>query len=257
MMMLFAQTAFIGIDPTAGKRPLTYAALDSELRLLSLAQGNLDEVLAFVAGQRQAVVGVCSPRRPSMGVMERPEVRAQLTPPPRPGRWMKVRMVEYQLRRRRISTYQTPDTEQKCPRWIQMGFMLYRRLEGLGFKPYPAGESQQQYLEVYPHASYTVLLGQAPFLKNSLEGRIQRQLILYERGINLPDPMRFFEEITRHRLLKGILPDEHLCTAGELDALVAAYTAWMAVTSPEKVSLLGHEEEGLVVLPAPDLKAQY
>ncbi len=257
MMMFFANTAFIGIDPTAGKRPITYAALDSELRMLSLASGTLDQVLAFVAGQHQAIVGVCAPRSPSMGVMERAEVRAQLTPPPRPGRWTKVRLVEYQLRRRRISTYQTPDTEQKCPRWMQVGFQVYRRLEGLGFKAYPAEESSRQFLEVYPHASFTVLLGQAPFAKNTLEGRLQRQLILYECGINLPDPMRFFEEITRHRLLRGILPDEHLCTTGELDALVAAYTAWMAVKSPEKITLLGHEEEGQLVLPASELKSQY
>ena len=138
-----------------------------------------------------------------------------------------------------------------------MGFNLYRRLEGLGFQPYPAGESTHQYLEVYPHACYTVLLGVPPFPKNSLEGRIQRQLILYENRAHVPDPMRLFEEITRHRILKGILPDEGLYSPAGLDALVAAFTAWKAVTHPDEVTVLGQPEEGQIILPAAELKSHY
>ena len=52
--MLFTHTTFIGIDPTAGVRPFTYTALNNKLELLALGQGNMDEVLAFVAGQRGA-----------------------------------------------------------------------------------------------------------------------------------------------------------------------------------------------------------
>ena len=59
--MLFTHTTFIGIDPTAGVRPFTYTALNNELELLALGQGNMDEVLAFVAGQREAIVAVTSP----------------------------------------------------------------------------------------------------------------------------------------------------------------------------------------------------
>jgi len=256
-MMIFANTSFVGIDPTAGKRPMAYAALDGDLRLLALSQGDLDHVLAFLAGQRRVVVAVCAPRRPSTGAMTLPEVRQQLTPPPRPGRWMKYRVAEYQLRSHRISTYQTPADEQKCPRWMKMGFNLYHRLEGLAFQPYPAGESSHQYLEVYPHASFTALLGVAPFPKNSLEGRIQRQLVLHENRTRLPDPMRLFEEITRHRILKGILPDEHLLTPAALDALVAAFTAWKAVTHPEEITVLGYPEEGQMILPVAELKSRY
>ena len=40
--------------------------------------------------------------------------------------------------------------------------------------------------------------------------------------------MEFFEEVTRHRLRHGILPLEKLYTPGELDALTAAYLAWLA-----------------------------
>ncbi|OGO27981.1 MAG: hypothetical protein A2Z16_00640 [Chloroflexi bacterium RBG_16_54_18] len=255
--MFFTNTTFLGIDPTAGRRPFIYAALGEDLHLLALGQGEMEEVLAFVAGQRQAVVAVCAPRRPNQRIMERPDVREQLSPPPRPGRWINFRLAEYLLRRHNISSPKTPRVEKECPNWMRMGFKLHRRLEGLGYEIYPHENSPRQLLEVYPHASYTALLGVSPFPKNTLEGRLQRQLVLYEQKINVPDPMRFFEEVTRHRLLRGILPGEGLYETGELDALVAAYTAVKAVLHPEQVTRLGHPEEGQIILPVAELKSKY
>ena len=69
--------------------------------------------------------------------------------------------------------------------------------------------------------------------------------------------MRVFEEITRYRLLQGILPLDDLYSARELDALVAAFTAWVAATSPEGVTILGAAEEGQIVLPSADLQSRY
>ncbi|RPI33945.1 MAG: DUF429 domain-containing protein [Chloroflexota bacterium] len=255
--MLFSNTTFIGIDPTAGQRPFAYAAIDSDLHLLALGDCYLDDVLAFVAGQRQAFVAVCAPRRPNQGVMERPEVRAGLSPAPRPGRWIHFRLAEYQLRQHHISCPPTPPHEKECPNWMQVGFTLFRRLEGLGYQTYPTSGASLQFLEVYPFASFCALLGLVPFPKHSLEGRIQRQLVLYEQNLRIPDPMRFFEEITRHRLLQGILPIEDLYKPSELDALIAAYTAWMAATHPGQTSLLGDESEGQVVIPVAELKRRY
>jgi hypothetical protein len=255
-MMLFNPSTFIGIDPTAGKKPFTYAALDGNLNLLALGQAEMDETLAFVAGQRQAAVAVCAPRQPNQGVMERAEVRQALTPPPRPGRWNNFRLCEYLLRQRNIACPKTPAREKDCPRWMRMGFTLFHRLEGFGFRPYPA-EGPLVSLEVYPHASYTVLLGLHPFPKNTLEGRLQRQLALQEQDVKAPDPMRFFEEVTRYRLLKGVLPTENLYTPGELDALAAAFTAWLASAHPAQITRLGDPAEGEIILPAGELKSRY
>ncbi len=44
---------------------------------------------------------------------------------------------------------------------------------------------------------------------------------------------------------------------GELDALVAAFTAWKASLHPEQVTCLGHPDEGRVVLPVAELKSRY
>ena len=255
--MFTTQSIFIGIDPTAGKKPFSYAVLDGSLRLLVLAQGTLDEVLAFCGGQRGAVAAVCAPRRPNQGLMEQEELRQRISPPPKPGRWTGFRLAEYLLRQHHIATYKTPAAEQDCPAWMRMGFQLYRRLEGFGYQPYPAAEAPLQWLEVYPHACYCALLGQVPLPKNTFEGRIQRQLALVEQELDIPDPMELFEEITRYRLLQGILPLDELYSQGELDALVAAYTAWLAADQPAKVTALGDPAEGVVIVPAAELKRHY
>jgi hypothetical protein len=52
-----------------------------------------------------------------------------------------------------------------------------------------------------------------------------------------------------HRLLNNRLPTENLYSSAELNALAAAYTAWVAGCQPEKISAIGHEEEGFIYLP--------
>jgi hypothetical protein len=255
--MFFTNTTYIGIDPSAGVRPFIYAALDQELRPLVLGEGRIDDVLAFLAGQRQAVVAIAAPRQPNQGVMAKEEIRRQLSPAPSRGRWADFRLADYLLRQRNISVPQTPSDEAACPNWMQMGFRLYRKLDLLGYQSFPQEDAPRQYLEVYPHACFTVLLGQAPFPKNSLEGRIQRQLVLYDLKVKISDPMLFFEEITSHRIFRGILPVEHLSTPGELDALISAYTAWIAVNHPNDLTLLGDVEEGQVAIPSKQLKSHY
>lgn len=248
--MLFEKSTFIGIDPSAGEKPFVYTAIDSGLRILALGTGRMEDILAFTAGQQQAVVAVCAPRQPNIGLLAVNEVRQNLTPPPKPGRWLDFRVVDFLLRQRGITIPRTPADESDCPNWMRNGFLLHRRLENLDYKRYPAPEADCQILEVYPYACYVTLLGGVlPFPKSTLEGRLQRQLVLYENRVGVTDPMDFFEEVTRHRLLKSQLPVHSLYSAGELDALVAAYTAWLAAIHPERVEVLGNHDEGEVVLP--------
>jgi len=88
-----------------------------------------------------------------------------------------------------------------------------------------------------------------PMRKDSLEGRMQRQLLLFREGVEIPDPMDAFEEITRHHLLEGSLTLPRLFTHDELDALVSAYTAYVAARHPGRVTLVGDPEEGQIVVP--------
>lgn len=255
--MLFSRTTFIGIDPTAGQRPFTYAALDQNLELLALSAGSLEEVTAFAGGQRAAVVGINAPRQPNQGLMRDEAIREQLSPRPNPGRWLGYRVAEYELYQHGISIPPTPPRKEDCPRWMQMGFQVFQRLEHFGYQQFPTEAAECIVFETYPHGAYCALLGITPFPKHTLEGRLQRQLILHENQVRVHNPMRIFEEITRYRLLNGILPLDTLLTVDELDALVAAYTAWYTSRYSTEITVLGEVSEGQIVLPVPALKRQY
>ena len=138
-----------------------------------------------------------------------------------------------------------------------MGFDLFRRLNEAGFKQYPSEEAPQQWLETHPHAAFCALLGQIPLSKPTLEGRLQRQIALYEQGIDMKDPMEFFEEITRHKLLHGAFPMELVYTAEELDTVMAAYMAYCVINSPQETVFIGDQQEGQIALPVANLKERY
>ena len=253
--MLFSETTFIGIDASGGRHPFTYAALDKDCQLVALAAGEMDEVLAFLGGQQDTVVAINAPRGPNKGLVRNKLEKQSLTPGHLRGADM--RLVEYELRERGISVSPTSSRPEACAAWMQMGFDFYRKLEGMGFKPYPSENASHLWLETHPHAAYCALLGQLPLPKPTLEGRLQRQLVLFEQNMGIKDPMEFFEEITRHRLLKGGLPTEFIYTAEELDALVAAYTAYLAASQPGEVLRVGNQQEGEIVLPVSGLKEAY
>jgi predicted nuclease with RNAse H fold len=253
--MLFSDRTYIGIDPTASRHPFTYAALDQECKLLSMAAGELEDVLAFLGGQQCACVAVNAPPRPNQGLVKKILEKQSLTPGHLRG--ADIRLAEHELRRHGISVSPTPSRTEACPAWAQLGFDFYRRLEGMGYRPYPSEAATHQWLETHPHAAFCALLEQIPLPKPTLEGRLQRQLVLYEQNVGIQDPMDLFEEITRHRLLKGILPAKLIYAAEELDALAAAYTAFLAADHPAEVVLLGDPTEGQIVLPVRILKEHY
>jgi predicted nuclease with RNAse H fold len=253
--MLFTKTTFIGVDPSGGRRPFTYAALDQDCQLIALASGEIEDVLAFLGGQQARVVAVNAPSCTNKGLVRKRLEKQSLTPGHMRG--VDMRQVEYELRERGISISPTPARPETCAAWMQMGFSFYHHLQEMGFKPFPAEDASHGWLETHPHAAFCALLGQIPLSKPSLEGRLQRQLVLHEQDMGIKDPMEFFEEITRHKLLHGALPVEFIYTAEELDALVAAYTAYLTVSHPDEVVWVGNKQEGQLVLPVALLKETY
>ncbi len=253
--MLFTDSVCVGIDTTSGRKAFTYAALDRDLNLIALAEAELEEVAAFLGGQKSATVAVNAPSHVNAGFVRKALEKQSLTPHVMRG--VDIRMAEYELRERGIALSGTGSREMLCPAWVQVGFALYRKLAKLGFKPYPEEGESYQWLETHPHACFSVLLGRPPLAKPTLEGRLQRELILFENGVRIKDPMDFFEEITRHKLMNGILPLELVHYPEQLDALVAAYTAWLAIVKPFELTRLGNKQEGFITLPAPVLKEKY
>lgn len=253
--MFFTDSAFIGIDLASGRKSFTYAALDKDLNLLALAGGEMEEMTAFLAGQSSAAAAVNAPVGVNRGLVREALKSKMLTP--YQIRRAELRLAEHELRERGIAATKTPASAALCPAWMRAGFALYRKLEKMDFKKYPEKDSAYQVLETNPHACYCVLAGQAPLPRLSLEGRLQRQLILYESGLRIGDPMDFFEEITRYKISKGIWPMDLLYSPAQLDALAAAFTAWLALNKPEHVSMIGDAKEGMIVLPEKELKEKY
>ena len=253
--MLFDTHIFVGVDPSGGRKPFTYAAFDAQGRLLTLADGVMDDVLAYLGGQQEALVAVNAPQRPNSGLVR--ETRQSLPLLHQSGRAQDMRLAEHSLRERGINVAATPARREYCSAWVQDGFDFYRRMAELGYQRHAEGKLARIFRETHPQACFAVLLGQLPLSRSSLEGRLQRQLILYEQGLRIRDPMDFFEELTRHKLLKGHLPLDLLYTPEQLDALAAAHTAWLAGTKPFETSLIGDPEEGQITLPASELKSKY
>ncbi|MBI3159008.1 MAG: hypothetical protein HYZ26_05360 [Chloroflexi bacterium] len=247
--MLFTRSTFIGIDPAAGRGSVAYAALDGELKPLALGRGRLAEALAFAGGQQEAWAAVHGPSGYNRGLMADKKRRAALDPAPKPGQLLNLRLAEYEILRQRLPIYKTPRTADGLRGWQKTALRLHEQLDKLGYKASPRGAAKRRRLESAPDLCYRRWLGRAPFYPHSIEGRLQRQIVLYDLGVQVADPMNFFEEVTRHRLLQGILPDEMLYRPAELNALALAALAWLAANRPEEVEALGDKQEGQVTLP--------
>lgn len=115
---------------------------------------------------------------------------------------------------------------------------LRKKLGQAGFEPFAKREGGLQWCETRADECFRAF--QPKLLpRRTLDGRIQRALILYEEGLQFDDPMDYYEEITRHKLLQGILPAETIYSIRQLDALAAAYIAWMAENRPGQVVIRG------------------
>ena len=254
--MLFTQTAYIGIDLT-GRKAFIYAVLNADLELLALADGDLEDLLAFIGGQASAFVAINAPAKPNQGRVRALLEAKSLTPDKSPLRGADMRLAEYELRARGIKVAATPSHPDSCPSWMRSGFSLYEKLIGLGFASYPAEDATHQVLETHPQAAFIAMTEGNLLPVSALEGRLQRQTILYGEGLQIRDSMEFFEEITRHRLRQGILPLEQIYASSQLNALLAAYTAWLVAEKPTDATSLGDKEEGKVYLPVSKLKSKY
>jgi predicted nuclease with RNAse H fold len=253
--MMTASPIYVGVDPTAGRYPFTFAALDQDCHLLKLATGDSANVLDFLSEFEGCYVAVNAPPRMNCGI-----VRARLENQHLAQGQLRrsdMRQVEWELRERGIAVISTPSRLEACPGWMQMGFDLYRQLEEVGFKQYDNGSFSLQWVETHPHAAFCTLLGCIPLSKPTLEGRLQRQTALYEHGAGIQDPMEFFEEITRHKLLHGLLPLEFVYSPEQLDAIMAAYIAYSVACFPEQTMSIGDQNEGEIFLPVAKLKETY
>ncbi len=124
---------------------------------------------------------------------------------------------------------------------------LRKKAVQAGYKAYLETSEPKRWLETDAQDCFQALGGHKLLPHRALEGRLQRAAILHEQGLQLTDPVDMFEEMTRYKLIQGILPLENLPSPRELDALVAAYLAWMSFNRPARIAVTGE-----FVVPAPE-----
>jgi hypothetical protein len=179
---------YAGLDLSPGRKPVTFAVLDTDLNVTALQAGNTSGFLDQVK-ERQNI-------------------------------WLAVNSALPKQRR-------------------QLYTDLKKELGKAGFKPYSQRSGPRLWLETDAQDCFQVLGGHKLLPRRSLEGRLQRCAILYEQGVRVRDPIDLFEEITRYKLVQGILSLEDLPSSKELEALVAAYFAWMVVNRPGRMVVQG------------------
>jgi len=247
--MADSDVLYVGIEPNAGLMPVVYVAVGQHSELITIKTGEIDDVLKLVGGQKDVVVAVNSPSGLNRGIV-RKRLQSELKEQHQ-LRGVDLRVAEFELKRRGIYISGTSSHIEQCPAWIQVGLDIYKRLKELNFQPFSRGSTGPQFLETNPHACFFMLLNRNPLPKHSLEGRLQRQMVLHYCGVKITNPMEFFEEITSYKLLLGDLPIDMIYPAEHLDAIAAAYVSWLSSNEPDQVERVGDPAEGEIYLPKP------
>jgi hypothetical protein len=231
---------FIGVTVSSSNPGFSFAVLNDEKELLAVSQGSMKDAVAYMAGLSQGYVAISAPQKTIEQKPNQSKKPAKRT----------LRKVDEVLQQHGIEVDPLGSTPQTCPARVRHGLAFYTQLQNLGFEPYADKEPKpHQFFETQADAVFTGLCGSRPYPSETLEGRLQRQLILYEQDVPVADPMQFLEEITRFKILHGNLPLEQIYQPTELNALACALIAWQVIHTPENIHPLGNPEEGLVYLP--------
>lgn len=244
-------TRFFGIDLGSTRGSLTCAILDDSRRVQFKGEITMADLVTRLSDSQVVIAAITSPISLNEGIMTDPDRRGQLAAPPPQNRYTSLRLCEYELLLRGFTATRTPARLEECSPSLQRALRFSSELAAIGFQRWPAPGVERQLMEIHPDSAYAELLGTKLQSQKTIEGRIQRQLILQEEHLNVRDPMIFFEEITRHKMLTGQMPDGIIYTPSQLNALVAAYTAWSAYSNPTTITMLGDVNEGRIIFPLP------
>jgi predicted nuclease with RNAse H fold len=192
----------LGVDVSA-RRGLDLALVNPERGLEGAWSGvTIAELGLLLVRWRPAAVGIDAPS------MWRPDGRC--------------RAGEQTLLRRGIRLFLTPTADRADHpfyRWMKVGMAVWHVVEECGYLRYPgAGPVRQCALEVFPHATATLLAGRR------VDKSARRQVVLAQ-GVILPDRIR----------------------QDGVDATLAALTVWYALRGQHEA--VGDQESGWIVLP--------
>ena len=177
---------------------------------------------------------------PSVGVEQVPRAIEEMAPdviaidaPPTWAADGRSRLTERVLAERNIRTFATPTRARGKGNpfydWMEVGFRVFRAAARAGFPRYAAGDPRGTAMEVFPHASATVLRG---FLRpKGIAKKAWREGILVAQGVRT----------------------DRLTSIDLIDAGLCALTGLLALQG--KRFAPGDPREGVIVLPAVTLPA--
>jgi hypothetical protein len=236
---------YVGIDVQAMQKPYFYTALNADLENIACGHGRLADVLAYLSGQSSAIVAINGP------VCVQPSDRESLQDglfdkTDNSGNHISLRTGDAELDSK---GFPIAAIGKKIPLWVERSLELADGIKQMGYRIVGSGETVRAFFETQCDAAYWLSAGAMPYDSRSLEGRLQRQLLLCEFGFHLTDPMIFLEEFTRYRLRTSQIPVEQVLMAHELRAMIAAASAWLLDVRPETMEHFGTIDEGEILLP--------
>ncbi|MBK1813142.1 DUF429 domain-containing protein [Clostridium sp. YIM B02505] len=237
---------FIGID--VHLRSTVTAVIDEYLNIIEVKNLSLEETVDKVLEYKPQIVSIDAPSGLNTGLMNDENYRAAL------GRKINghynKKVSEYELSRRGINPFPTPDSIEKVRlrndlSWMEKGLWLYEVLKEKNYillnQDNYMDNRERGLVEVFPHASFSVLAGQLPFNKNTEEGLNQRYLLLKNTGISN------LEDILSNAKKKD--KDDFL------DSIAAAYTGYLIYK--DLGSFVGDVMEGQIGLPDKMIRDSY
>jgi len=192
------------------------------------------DVVVMDADRQIAAVGSRVPVR-RLGALiadHRPDVICVDGPPAWAPTGKRSRLAERELRLLGIQAYYTPDRAtgeaNDFYAWMRNGMAAFRAADRSGFPAYRAGRIAGSTIEVFPHASATVLTGCLPPARQTASAK----------------------RAWRAAVLRGQhVPTSQLRTLDQVDAAVCALTGIVALELRDPFAP-GAPEEGRIVVPA-------
>lgn len=236
-------TCYIGLNVNSRSPYYTVRGIDSHTTSLFELSGNWDEISMKLNEYDKIILAVNTPISPNKGFLTQSQRKKH-----KPGKWPDVRRIEYELEEYGAPIYHTPKKKSNLLAAQHHGFKLIENLLETGFRQF-GDEGEKVFLEVPSETAFWSFECKPLFTEESFIGQIQRQIMLLELGIDLPDPMDFFEELTRFKLLTGNAPLEMILETPSLNAWINAFTALQLHKNPSRITQLGYSQEGFLYLP--------
>ncbi|MCD6475296.1 MAG: hypothetical protein J7K85_03390 [Anaerolineaceae bacterium] len=235
---------FVGIHINRQAPHFVYIAADEDFSPLAIDNCDEENLLSYLSGQENSFLAINASLQLNQGLLRLSTYKKHTR-----GRRPNIRKVEYELQQYNIEMYHTPDQISKCAPEVKLGIKLNGYLNDLGYKTFSSDQSSQMFLETPSNAAFWSLIEGNLIPEEGIIGRMQRQQILYDLELPVPNPMTFFEEITRYKLRNGKIPFKKILPACELNAWIGVYTAHKAWSDPDSLTPMGNSEEGSIYLP--------